>query len=264
MHEKAGYFGLHAISEDGIEEMIKHQSFEIWGYPEEHDGEQWGMKGQIEKIDKYNLYYTQIQTSSGQGGSPVYYQKDESYWIIGVHRGKIDLETGLFNIAARLSLPRVKNILGWMDNYFNVILPDGETKQSKLKALLEQKNFKVRNLQIRDSSLLSEEILSLVAKSENTKILMKLDLKHGNINPSGAKKLAQNSLWTNLHTLNLSKNNIDDKGAVALAKSKTDWINLRILKLTRNSIGDDGAIAWFRNIVSSKLHTLKLSKNRIS
>ena len=74
--------------------------------------------------------------------------------------------------------------------------------------------------------------------------------------------LSTNSTWTNLTTLKLSGNEIDDKGAAALSKNTT-WAKLRTLDLSYNEIHVEGASALSTNTTWNNLAYLDITNGLI-
>ena len=83
--------------------------------------------------------------------------------------------------------------------------------------------------------------------------LLELNLSRNNIQDDGAKAIAQgllDSSDTKLHTLDLSWNSLTNEGAFALAHVLREKSLLRSLKLASNAIGDDGV-----NAIADALHS---------
>ena len=70
-------------------------------------------------------------------------------------------------------------------------------------------------------------------------------------------------LLPNLHTLNLSGNNIGNAGATALRGPEGNLLKLRTLNLSDNNIGDDGVKLLAMSLRQSTIEDLNLSDNKI-
>ena len=101
--------------------------------------------------------------------------------------------------------------------------------------------------------------------SNKLKPIQTLELSRNNIGDVGAAALAQGlKSCINLQELRLVNNKIGDDGAAALAQGLKSCNSLQILQLTINSIGADGATALAEGLKSFKnLHELGLSDNSI-
>jgi hypothetical protein len=67
---------------------------------------------------------------------------------------------------------------------------------------------------------------------------------------------------TNVHTLDLSENDIGIEGAIALAQH-LQGTNVHTLDLWDNNMGSEGAIVLIQHLKRSKVHTLGLGRNKI-
>ena len=91
--------------------------------------------------------------------------------------------------------------------------------------------------------------------------LQELDLSNNEIGNDGVAKLSKNS-WNQLHTLNLARVSIGEKGAIDLGKNMT-WTQLRVLNLYGNAIGVQGTAELRKNTTWTNLQELNLSNNSL-
>ena len=89
-----------------------------------------------------------------------------------------------------------------------------------------------------------------------------LDLRNNDLNDEAVIALSQSEKLKSLVSLDLSKNNISDAGAQALAGSK-NFERLKKLNLNFNRIGDEGARAIAESPRLANLESLKLGQNKI-
>ena len=101
--------------------------------------------------------------------------------------------------------------------------------------------------------------------SNKLKHIQTLELSRNNIGDVGAAALAQGlKSCINLQELRLVNNNIGDDGAATLAQGLKFCNSLQTLHLAINNIGVDGAIALAEGLKSfNNLHNLELSHNSI-
>lgn len=94
----------------------KGNSIEVIGYPGEKDGRLYKMRGSINKITSINggnqiVMYTDIDTTGGQSGSPVYkITSAGDYELVGIHVAYINKHDG--NFATLIT----KELKDWLIN----------------------------------------------------------------------------------------------------------------------------------------------------
>lgn len=112
-----------------------------------------------------------------------------------------------------------------------------------------------------------EKLVSALIESNNTK-LENLDIGVNKITCDGIEIISRKlfpQLQLSLKVLILSKNEINNKGAIYIANAlNSDLKGLEILRLSNNEIGDEGAIA-LANAISGhkKLKVVKMNSNHI-
>ena len=89
-----------------------------------------------------------------------------------------------------------------------------------------------------------------------------LNLTTNQIGDEGAKKLAKILPSTQVHTLDLTYNNIGTQGATALAKALPS-VQVHTLNLYGNQIDAEGASELAKVLPNTQVHTLDLELNRI-
>jgi TPR repeat protein len=89
-----------------------------------------------------------------------------------------------------------------------------------------------------------------------------LDLSDNQMGAQGAVVLAKHLKGTRVHTVDLSGNRIEAQGAEAFAKH-LQGTNVHTIKLSANRIDNQGAIGFARALQGTNVHTIKLSSNRI-
>ena len=126
-----------------------------------------------------------------------------------------------------------------------------------------------RNLHLRDVKLNESDVDALAASLPGNMWLLNLDLGNAGIGAQGASRIASAITpphKSDLHTLLLSKNDLGDEGAVALAATLRHSRKLFRIDLGSNGIGDSGAVALARALernAESALMLLGLSWNQI-
>lgn len=131
-------------------------------------------------------------------------------------------------------------------------LPRGLSNE-KVKLLFSQGIPDVLKLQIRNCSLGSDALEAIVAKTPYLEIL---DVGGSNIDDVGAVIIAKQ--MSNLHCLNITMNLISERGAISLAEN---MLNLHHLDISGNAIGDVGVASLVKNLYN--LHSLNIAENNI-
>jgi len=117
--DQTGYFGLACLES----EEIKSKIINVTGYPADkvaskrNTYEMWGMEGIAAHIDedRGHINYL-IDVEAGQGGSGVWYQEGEDYYVCGVHV----LGSHFVNKATLLTRSVYKQIYQWLHEGSNV------------------------------------------------------------------------------------------------------------------------------------------------
>lgn len=83
----------------------------VTGYPSEKGIRQYTETGPVVQANQDYLYYD-IDTTSGQGGSPVY---DKNGYVIGVHKGSATLSGSTWNRCVNINKDRFQTIVSYMN-----------------------------------------------------------------------------------------------------------------------------------------------------
>jgi len=86
------------------------------------------------------------------------------------------------------------------------------------------------------------DLAALLANSPKVAELHSLDVSDNDLGPSGARALAGGGHWNSLRELDLGGNDIDDEGATAIAHAP-GFSALETLNVSGNSIAGSGALA---------------------
>ncbi len=269
---KTGYFGLACLEP----EELKSKTIHITGYPADkvaskpNTYEMWGMQGTARDIDQERSRFNHsIETDPGQGGSGVWFQEGEDYYVCGVHLSgvrfakKATLLTRAIYAQIYQWVHEVSNdqsLLGF-DNIKELGFEGCKIDASCLSYLAKCDFDKLTILRLSSLKIQSKDA-KVLAQNRSWLNLSELDLSKNNIGSKGVKALAENSTWINLSKLNLQSNKIGPKGAKALAKN-TSWVSLSELYLQSNKIGPEGAKALAQNRSWVNLSKLDLSNNDI-
>jgi V8-like Glu-specific endopeptidase/Ran GTPase-activating protein (RanGAP) involved in mRNA processing and transport len=226
--EMTGYFGLSVLPPD----QIKGLTINVTGYPAdkvEKKKYQYEMWGMegSPKEINQNFITYEIDTYSGQSGSGVWYRKADDYFVVGIHVLG-DPVLGR-NKATLLTKARYETIRKWVAESIRKLIRDKSTKGMLSSAV----PIDFRGKRIGDDGV------GILCR-EYSHCLHSLDLSRNGITDKGAEALAAN---TTLVTLNLSSNEIGDSGAVALGETLKTNITLTSLDLDNNQIGVPGSIA---------------------
>jgi Ran GTPase-activating protein (RanGAP) involved in mRNA processing and transport len=87
-------------------------------------------------------------------------------------------------------------------------------------------------------------------------------LESNQIDDSGAVELAKNLQGTSIHTINLGGNQIDNSGAAEFAKT-LQGSSVHTVNLWGNQIGASGAAELAKNLKGTSVHTVYLNDNKI-
>jgi Ran GTPase-activating protein (RanGAP) involved in mRNA processing and transport len=89
-----------------------------------------------------------------------------------------------------------------------------------------------------------------------------VNLSSNQIGDSGATELAKNLQGTSVHTIDLADNQISDSGAAEFAKN-LQGLSVHTVNLRNNQIGISGAAEFAKNLQGTSLHTVNLEGNQI-
>ncbi|KAH9245968.1 hypothetical protein BASA81_016509 [Batrachochytrium salamandrivorans] len=127
-----------------------------------------------------------------------------------------------------------------------------------LNLILQLKNSELVSLQIEDTLLPESDVLCLAAVIQETK-LKGLELANTSISDRGATALASALHHCyNLHTLNLSRNQVGSLGALAIAR-KLSNSSISVLNLGGNPIGPEAMCEFAKHLPLASLKQLKLN-----
>ena len=122
-------------------------------------------------------------------------------------------------------------------------------------------------LSLRQACIGQEGIKSLAKGLKKSKALSEIDVHGNDIGDGGGIKAIASMLkicGSNLHALDIAKNNLGKDGAKALSGGIKPCCNLSKLIIADNSLGEDGSQALVKAIsCCSNLHILDISRNSI-
>lgn len=103
-----------------------------------------------------------------------------------------------------------------------------------------------------------------IAQALEKSRVRKLDMSYNNIQAEGAKEIADALPRSSLEMLLVGRNRIGVEGAKAIARSLGEDTQLKSLDVRMNGIQDEGALALVRTLTHSKLVCLQLDANNIT
>lgn len=120
----------------------------------------------------------------------------------------------------------------------------------------------LESLDLRGNRLCSERNMISLSALKRFPKLKRLDLRGCGVGNVGVETLVKSPLWSQFESLQLARNNIPDRGLIAMASGKTPG-NLATLDLQHNAIGNAGLIALAKSPVLSAIPHLHLEHNQI-
>ncbi|XP_077138053.1 dynein regulatory complex subunit 5 isoform X1 [Ranitomeya variabilis] len=145
-------------------------------------------------------------------------------------------------------------------NLFRFTDRDCEALANCLKTFKKLKVFRLHRSRVDDG-----KVRVLIRSLLNHPSLVHLNLSHNQISDRGARAIGKLLNQSQLQTLNLCNNDIRPHGAQAIAHALTKNSILQILDLRLNHIGDEGGQALCNALLqNNSLHTLHIGSNELS
>ncbi|XP_073421020.1 dynein regulatory complex subunit 5 [Dendrobates tinctorius] len=145
-------------------------------------------------------------------------------------------------------------------NLFRFTDRDCEALSNCLQKFKKLKVFRLHRSRVDDG-----KVRVLIRSLLNHPSLVHLNLSHNQISDRGARAIGKLLNQSQLQTLNLCNNDIRPHGAQAVAHALTKNSSLQILDLRLNHIGDEGGQALCNALLQNRsLHTLHIGSNELS